>query len=179
MLLSPTVPRCVAEVSESLGQSLGCLEPAYFKSIPFRRAIATFPAPVVELLTQMYQWVEGKHKSIRVDLKVYDLQAGDYTCIPGWHIDTVTNPRHNSLPENHLIYTNVFGTEFCATPVEFGEEQTHFNEVVQNLPAESKYLAAKPNSIYQYGRFHLHRGPQVSHACRRVLVRITETDVVK
>lgn len=178
MLLSPTVPRRLAEVSESLGQSLGCLEPAYFKSIPFTRAIATFPKPAVELLTQMYQWVEGKHKSIRVDLKVYDLRAGEHTCIPGWHIDTVTNPRHDSLPENHLIYTNVYGTDFVSTPIPFSEEKTHFSQVIAEIP-EDNYLTATPNSIYQYGRFHLHRGAKVATDCRRVLVRITETDIIR
>lgn len=178
MFLSPTVPRRLAEVSESLGQSLGCLEPAYFKSIPFKRAIATFPQPAVELLTQMMQWAEGKHKSVRVDLKVYDLKAGDYTCIPGWHIDTVTNPRHDSRPENHLIYTNVYGTDFVSTPIAFSEEKTHFSQVIAEIP-EDNYLTATPNSIYQYGRFHLHRGAQVTTDCRRVLVRITETDIIR
>lgn len=177
MFLSPTVPRRLAEVSESLGRSLGRLEPTYFKSVTFSKAVSAFPQPAVELLQQMYQWVEGKHKSVRVDLKVYDLKAGDFTCIPGWHIDTVTNPRHVSRPENHLIYTNVYGTDFVSTPIAFSEEKTHFSQVIAEIP-EDNYLTATPNSIYQYGRFHLHRGAQVATDCRRVLVRITETDII-
>ncbi|MNL01291.1 hypothetical protein D3C87_1217560 [compost metagenome] len=126
----------------------------------------------------MSQWVEGKHNAIKVDLKVYDLKAGDFTCIPGWHIDTVTDPRHDSRPENHLIYTNVYGTDFVTTPIAFSEEKTHFSQVIAEIP-EDNYLTAAPNSIYQYGRFHLHRGAQVAADCRRVLVRITETDVIR
>lgn len=178
MFLSPTVPRRLAEVSESLGQSLGCLEPTYFKSVSYSKAISTFPEPAVRLLEQMSQWVEGKHKAVKVDLKVYDLKAGDYTCIPGWHIDTVTDPRHDSRPENHLIYTNVYGTDFVTTPIAFSEEKTHFSQVIAEIP-EDNYLTATPNSIYQYGRFHLHRGAKVTADCRRVLVRITETDVIR
>ncbi|MNC07915.1 hypothetical protein D3C75_554800 [compost metagenome] len=177
MFLNPSLPQCLSTIDADLIRELETLEPTFNKHVPLRKALSDFPAPAVKLIEHMMQWVEGKHKKVLVDLKVADLKAEDYTCIPGWHIDTVTDPRHDSLPENHLIYTNVFPTEFVRDPVEFSEDKYHFVDVTDDIPKDN-YISAKPNSIHKYGRFHLHRGAQVTSDCRRVLVRITETDVI-
>lgn len=177
MFLNPTLPKCLSVVDDNLRRELEAMEPTFHKHVPIDKALAEFPEPAVKLIRQMVQWVENKHKRVLVDLKVSDLEAGEYTCVPGWHIDTVTDPRHRSLPENHLIYTNVSPTEFVRDPVEFSEDKYHFIDVTDDIPLDN-YISAEPNSIHQYGRFHLHRGAKVTADCRRVLIRVTETNVV-
>ena len=112
-------------------------------------------------------------KSTLVDYRVVDLKAGDCGCkLDNWHIDVVRNPNHKSRPDRHLIFSTIIGTEFIDEPLECNTDD--FSDINTNDVA---IWSAPVNSIVIYNRFHLHRGPIVKEDCRRVLIRITQTDV--
>lgn len=177
-MLCSTTPECVLDLSSSLLLAdLKNLPPMFYKHILIWKAHEVFPAAAMELMELMAGFCNRKHDRVVVDLKVVDLKEGETTCIPGWHIDTVVTPYHDSLPENHLIFCTEFGTEFLNTPVEFNPNMMHFREVLETL-GEHEVFTADPGKVYRYSRTHFHRGPKVTRDCRRLLMRITETNVI-
>lgn len=44
---------------------------------------------------------------------------------------------------------------------------------------ESQTISANANCVSAYSRFQLHRGPKVTRDCRRMLLRVTATQVIK
>lgn len=118
-----------------------------------------------------------------VDYKVRDLKAGDCGCmLEGWHLDVVENPWHNSKPDFHLIFSTEIGTNFLTQPIPCLEGDTHFLRCLEpfSLEAlEAKVVSSKPNYVSAYNRFQLHRGPIVKKDCRRMLLRVTATEVIK
>ena len=87
---------------------------------------------------------------ITVDVKLQDLKVGQYTCIPGWHSDSIADK-----DPIHHIYV-------------IGENTTEFKGIGK-IPQ---------NSWYTYG-LDLHRGPRVVVDETRILVRLTESDIIK
>lgn len=120
---------------------------------------------------ERYKWV--------VDYKVRDLKAGDCGCpLDFWHLDVTKNPNHPTLPDIHFLFATEFGTEFITTPMSFSKEDSSFEAVLERN-REFDYLVAEPNTISSYTRFNLHRGPVVNKDCRRLLLRLTLTEVIK
>lgn len=155
----------------------------YFKYIPFDRAQKILPEPMKLVFDRMLKLIVAREgMRLLVDYKVRDLKRGDYGCpLKGWHIDCVTNPRHKSRPERHLIFSTEFGTEYMTTPLEVLAEEEHFSKTVERLTsANSKvaYIQVIPNTITQYERLNLHRGPLITKDCRRVVLRLTQTEVI-
>ena len=89
-----------------------------------------------------------------VDVKVQELSPGQYTCIPGWHSDTKGDP--NAI---HHLYV-------------VGENRTEFLE-----PDGSVNVI--PNATWKTYGSDLHRGPRVKIGETRLLIRVTESDMVK
>jgi hypothetical protein len=129
----------------------------------------------------------GAHNFVLVDVKTQEISKGKIPCIPGWHTDTIINPFHDSRPEVHHIFVTGYAslTEFIDQPVTL--------EVCQNL--EDPVMLAnfrsqidridpqvtKLNScqLTTYGRFDFHRGSVGKYPERRLLIRVTESDVVR
>ncbi len=160
--------------------------------------------PLKEFKYKRWDWAlqEGVHESVRpllskmldlmppdndfrwlVDYKVRDLKVGDCGCaLEGWHLDVVTDPNHNSKPDFHLIYSTEIGTDFLTNPIYFDRDVTHFKkglEIYNEEYLESQAVSAKPNWVSAYNRFQLHRGPRIVKDCRRMLLRVTATQVIK
>lgn len=125
------------------------------------------------VLDKMMPFLEDGYKSTLFDYKVFSLSSGECGCkLDGWHIDVTRNPNHPSRIDHHLIYSTVAGTEFMTTEIPTLEND--FSKVVMH----GRYFQAKPNSIYQYNRMNVHRGPKVEEDCKRVLIRVTQTDII-
>lgn len=167
MIINATPPTLLSSYAEL------DLEPQVHKYMLYRKIFDVFPKAAIELVEYMSQWLKHEHKRIVVDLKVREHDEGECVCIPGWHLDCTVNPNHSSRPENHIIYSTVVGTEFVAEPVYAGDA-THFREVLRD---DFATIAYPPNSIVQYSR-DLHRGPLMPRKGRRILLRITETDII-
>lgn len=157
---------------------LDSIKLCFHKALRFEEALEAVEQPIRRVIMQMSRGLQHRHRYTLVDVKVREHKLGDCTCIPGWHLDSVTDPRHNSQPENHIIWTQGEPTEFLRNPIDFPEHFAHFSQVLDAIPSDNIFKI-NSNTIYQYGRFHLHRGPIVQENQRRVLIRITETDVVK
>lgn len=94
------------------------------------------------------------NESISVDIKVQDLIPGKYTCIPGWHSDTLKDPD----PIHHLFV--------------IGENRTEFLE-------EDGSISVIPNATWKSYGHQKHRGPKVKVPETRILIRITESTTLK
>lgn len=139
------------------------------------------PEVVQPLLDYMLNIMDGiEHEGFRllVDYKVRDLKAGDCGCtIPGWHTDVVSNPWHDSKPDVHLLFTTEVGTDLAVDPLKVFEDDIHFKSVLarhENI----NFITTKPNTVNMYGRWNLHRAPIVQKDCRRMLLRLTATEVI-
>lgn len=127
--------------------------------------------------------VLGSRKFLCVDVKVSDLASGECTCIPGWHCDVTTDLLHPSRDDVHHIF--VTGrhalTEFVSTQMDIlVGESCPLSEQVRQIEANGYDIWRVPSCTWvTYGRRNYHRGPVSTGAERRLLVRVTETDVVR
>ena len=99
------------------------------------------------------------HVNLLVDVKVGDFNVGDYGCFnTDWHYDCVKELNHHTKHEHHTIYTSFCGTEW--------------------LSEDGSITKAGDGEIWSYGR-ELHRCPKLDRAGKRVVVRLTSTDLIK
>ena len=152
------------------------------KYCPLIKAYTLIPEQVLTLLDKMvdlsteYEWCGYR---LLVDYKVRDLKAGDCGCpLDFWHLDVTENPNHPTKPDIHYLYSTHFGTEFITTPMGVVEDDTSFKQVL-GRNKDFDYLTVKSNTINKYTRANLHRGPRVTEDCRRMLLRLTLTEVIK
>ena len=115
--------------------------------------------------------------NLLLDYKVRDLKEGDTGCpLSFWHLDVVENPHHQSKPDRHWIFSTEIGTEFMTSEIRVDSNVRSFKEVeVEDYSS----IITKPKTINSYGRFNLHRATPVERDCRRVLIRLTQTEVIK
>lgn len=138
------------------------------------RVLWDLPEHAFSVVNKMLTYAKPEYTNTLVDFKVKELRAGDCGCaLEDWHIDVVRNPNHKSKPDNHLIYTTIVGTEFMLDKLTQNVED--FSNLI--LPDEPNVWKAPVDSIVQFDRFNLHRGPVVEYPCKRVLIRLTQTDV--
>lgn len=137
--------------------------------------VAKLPWQARRILDRMEEYLEQDYKNTLLDFKVRTLNAGECGCpLEGWHIDVTRNPNHNSKPDRHIIYSTIVGTEFMTDRIETDAQD--FANV--DIPHDVKIWRSPADSIVMYDRFNLHRGPIVEKPCKRVLIRLTQTDII-
>ena len=125
--------------------------------------------------------IVGEHKRILLDVKVQDLVPSKTSCIAGWHLDGPENPLHNSKPEIHHLYIHEEGgeTEFIADEFELEiNSKMCQGDIVKMISEDVKITKTVAGSFTTFTRFDFHRGINVKKPMRRLLVRLTETDVI-
>jgi hypothetical protein len=132
--------------------------------------------------------IEGNHKNILVDIKVHDLGKGEFACVPGWHLDGSNNPNNlEKKPElHHLFVASRFAlTEFLDTPLDipidpswtFAERSQKIGILLNEMELP---VFTIPNCLYvTYDDSFFHRGKQATGDELRLLVRVTETDIIE
>lgn len=136
--------------------------------------------PIRAILEQMP--IVGDHKHIIVDVKFHDLEEGMYPCLPGWHMDCTLNPWHESKPEVHHIY--VVGAT-CRTRFLAEDFVLHFPSMVPAQiktamnAVEHKSWKVDEGKVYRYDRFGLHAPSVAESTGKRLLIRITESDLIR
>jgi hypothetical protein len=130
--------------------------------------------------------IKKQHKNIVVDVKVTQIRKGKTPCLPGWHCDTVIDPRNPTTPENHFLFVSGQAslTEFIADPVELEipdglqhQAMLHkFRKQIANI--DPSILKIPSCQIAGCSRFHFHRGSLGLFDEKRLLIRVTETDLV-
>lgn len=124
----------------------------------------------------------GNHSRVLIDIKVQDLKPGMPTCIPGWHCDSVVDVNHPSRPEVHHLFVTGFDalTQFIDEPIELNYPKdaplSHLQEQIKAINPKSRTLQSATWTTY--GRTDFHRGAITRKAHRRLLVRVTETDLI-
>lgn len=131
--------------------------------------------------------IVGDRRFVLVELRVADLAAGDAPGQATWHVDTVGEPWHASAPERHHLF--VGGTaclpEFLAGPLEL-DVPTNGGAYARMDALDRQVRALRPSTRHapplrfvSYGRLNLHRARPALRAERRLLLRVTETDVLR
>jgi len=138
--------------------------------------------------------IRGNHKSILVDIKTHHLKAGQIPALPHWHFDCVKNPLYDSCSANrdkmsrflsrsveevhHIFISSPYcRTEFLAESFETDLDPLdgpRFDDKIGDVKG-AKIEACR---IYSYKR-HLHRATPAEQDCTRLLVRVTESDIIK
>ena len=155
----------------------------HIKYMRWDKAYTQVPEIVKPILLKMFDLMpEDKDMQWVVDYKVVDLKKGDCGVkLEGWHLDCVSNPWHKSKPETHLLFSTEYGTEFLTDEMIVEPNEDHFSKVLREYNGwfSFNHIQVKPNTITQYSRFSLHRAPIVKQDCRRVTLRLTQTEVIK
>lgn len=154
-----------------------------FKNTLYDYAIKNTSSYVKEVLSLAP--ITHKRKNIVVDIKVHDIETGKFPCLPGWHCDTVIDPFHESPGEIHHIFVTGGSslTEFISEPVKLNIPNKTTNALkIMRDQLETKVFDVKSLPSCQfvtYGRWDFHRASAGKYPERRLLVRVTETDIIK
>jgi len=128
-----------------------------------------------EAVRQILQTCPNKNERKRtlVDVKLTWLKKGENPCMPFWHTDCTMNMDHPTRPEKHYIYISGAGsrTRFLFEPLEvtpdFADNITP--NMAQEIPEET---------WVNYGRQHPHICSRAEFSGYRLLIRVTESDLI-
>lgn len=136
--------------------------------------------------------LSNKRKYVVVDVKTHNIKPGYYPCLPGWHCDTVVDPRHDSEPEIHHLFVSGTAslTEFIAHPVtldlpeltggiimlQSGSLLKSFRKQLEKI--NPKIVSIPSATLVAYGRYDFHRGSKGKFEEKRLLIRVTESDII-
>lgn len=137
--------------------------------------------PIQQLRTSEYVWSliqqapkpQQTFKHCLVDVKVHDLNKGQYPCKPGWHIDHRTNQVKPQKEIYQLLVTSdVSCTEFMTN--EFESDCENHTEVAIPDVIETGFI--QPLHWYSYDNHTFHRCTKAGYDGRRLLIRLCHTD---
>lgn len=115
--------------------------------------------------------ITGTKRHTLIDVKVQDLHPNLCSCLPGWHFDGV--PLSDDL--HHLCVVGGPCTEFLADPIVLRMDEDMKLPEIPDLPV----IKISEGDIHTFTSFDLHRGVYATEPCRRLLVRITESDRIR
>lgn len=131
--------------------------------------------------------LDGERRHVSVEVRLARIERGRVPGLPGWHIDTVGDPCHPTPPEVHHLF--VTGTaslpEFASGPLELELSRglgPHALMRALSDEVDRRGVAAVPVpscQVVSYGRLDLHRPTPGRHEERRLLIRVTESDVLR
>ena len=125
--------------------------------------------------------LKGGYKRTLIDIKVQDLVPDITSCIPGWHLDGPENPLHDGTPETHHLFIHGGGpTEFIAQALmlRVTPEMTQ-RDLVSQIPKDVAVEPIPENGFNTFTRYDFHRGVNVKKPIQRLLIRVTETDIIR
>jgi hypothetical protein len=127
----------------------------------------------------------GGYKYTLVDVKFQHIEKNKCPCIYGWHCDSVIDPFHPSKPETHHLFVSGKHclTKFIAEPIELVVEPENtlrnFQKQIEEKYPSVRIREVPSNTIVSYGRFDFHSGKYAEETEDRLLIRITETDLIR
>lgn len=130
--------------------------------------------------------VGGRAHTI-VDIKVHDIEPGKHPCLPGWHCDSVIDPSHPTEGEIHHIFvtgqaslTEFIGEPICLCIDSRLQQQQLLNSFRNQICNINPRIIRIPScTITTYGRLDFHRGSTGLFNEKRLLIRVTETDLIR
>jgi len=151
-----------------------------WKYAPFDLAYRSLPPFFQYVVSQAP--IEHKHKRVLIDVKVQHLTPEKESCLPGWHLDGPPNPLHAALPEkHHLLIMGGAPTEFVGQKLVLSvpDVDTHQKDLLAQIPEDVSIEPIGLDAFYSFTRFDWHRGVFAEQPLTRVLIRVTETDVIQ
>lgn len=115
---------------------------------------------------------ENERKRTLVDIKIIWLEEGQNPCLPFWHTDCTMDMGHESRPEKHYIYISGAGsrTRFLWEPLEVGVDLENIDpNKIREIPEQT---------WVRYGRQHPHACSPAQFSGWRMLIRVTESDLI-
>lgn len=152
-----------------------------FKNIEYRHLsrinISKYCKNILDI---MYSCIAKPLNHQYVFIKIQDLKIGSQTSGTGhWHLDSSLNPVDHY--ENYIFTTGYYNnTEFFKTPmiVTHAKSSSDFNKQVRTVYDKQKNsFILKPFTIYRYGGSNVHRGRLVTEPEKRILIRLSNTNV--
>lgn len=129
----------------------------------------------------------GKHERILIDVKIHDLTPGTIPCIPGWHLDGSINPEDKPRrPETLTLF--VTGqharTKFLADPIDLPVEDKWSFAMISRacsrmIPEDHAEWQMPSCTFGTYDDHYFHRGVAATSSEKRLLIRTTETDIIR
>lgn len=115
-----------------------------------------------------------------VFIKIQDLKIGSQTSGTGhWHLDSSLNPV--DYYENYIFTTGYHNnTEFFKSQISIthANSSSDFNKQIKKVyKAERDSFILKPLTIYRYNGSNVHRGRIVTQPEKRILIRLSNTNV--
>lgn len=141
----------------------------YFPSEDFKYADLNFVYPRTSSLVRQIvdkAPITGRFKRVLIDVKVQDLHPGICSCLPGWHLDGSMR----EMEIHHLCVLNGPQTEFIDEPL--------FLDRRHLIPDNVRVASAREGFITTFTTFDFHRGVYATKPTRRLLVRLTETNII-
>ena len=142
----------------------------YFPSEDFKYADLNFVYPRTSSLVRQIvdkAPITGRFKRVLIDIKVQDLHPEICSCLPGWHLDGSMQ----EIEVHHLCVLNGPQTEFIDQPLFL--DQNH------NIPDDVRVAPAREGFITTFTSLDFHRGVFATKPTRRLLVRLTETNIIQ
>jgi len=129
----------------------------------------------------------NKHKRVLIDVKVHDLKPSNVPCVPGWHLDGSVNPEGlPKRPETLTIFVTgcMALTKFLDEPIKLdvteGLNFAAMNRVcARMIPKDHPTHTISSCQFATYNDTYFHTGTAAQGVERRLLVRTTETDIIK
>ena len=113
-----------------------------------------------------------RFKRVLIDVKVQDLRPEICSCLPGWHLDGSMR----EIEVHHLCILNGPQTEFIDEPLHLPGA---YPDNVKMIPADVKITTAREGCITTFTSLDFHRGVYATKPTRRLLVRLTETNIIQ
>lgn len=113
----------------------------------------------------------NRFKRVLIDVKVQDLTPELCSCLPGWHLDGSMQ----EIEVHHLCVLNGPQTEFIDEPLHLPGD---YPNNVKLIPQDVKITKAREGFITTFTSLDFHRGVYTTQPTRRLLVRLTETNVI-
>lgn len=142
----------------------------YFPSEDFKYADLNFVYPRTSSLVRQIvdkAPITGRFKRVLIDIKVQDLHPEICSCLPGWHLDGSMQ----EIEVHHLCVLNGPQTEFINQPL--------FLDRRHEIPDDVAVTTAREGFITTFTSLDFHRGVFATKPTRRLLVRLTETNIIQ
>lgn len=149
------------------------------KYVGLRAALALLPVDVCKVIKAAP--IAGVHRWALVDVKADAFGAGDWPCIPGWHVDGNPDPASIELPEVHhlIVFGDVSLTEFLGGPISIYTDGSPSSTAKAIRQAHGPVVAIPDGEFVSYGPQGIHRCARARSAGNRLLIRVTETNHVR
>ncbi len=189
MIYVPSVCKIDSTFSMPEVQAEDVIDQPNFKYADFEEAYLRSCPYVKTIMDEMRLHIAGKHRYTLIDIKHQEIKKDKLPAYGFWHTDVTLDINHSARPEKHTIFISGADcqTQFVNDKIillfnhlDLKKWTPDYEEMVQygiNLKKATP-LDIKEGMLYAYGR-DLHRATPAKKDGTRILIRATETDIVK